>query len=253
MADSLTIIDENKVLDVVLLAGKVLLESGAETYRVEDTMGRIAASFGLDDTYAFVTSTAIMFSLNDRTNTRLVRVRERTTDLEKTAIANNVSRKISQNKITLDEAKTELIHLEQASLQFSFIVKFLSAAIASGFFLFMFGGVAHDFIYAVMAGAGAFLTFDLVQRYIQIKFFSEFISSMVVIAVAASFTKLGMTVNQDIITIAGVMPLVPGILITNAIRDLMAGELLAGMSRGVEAALTAFAIGAGVAVVLIIF
>ena len=253
MADSLTIIDENKVLDVVLLAGKVLLESGAETYRVEDTMGRIAASFGLDDTYAFVTSTAIMFSLNDRTNTRLVRIRERTTDLEKIAIANNVSRKISQNKITLDEAKTELIHLEQASLQFSFIVKFLSAAIASGFFLFMFGGVAHDFIYAAMAGAGAFLTFDLVQRYIQIKFFSEFISSMVVIAIAASFTKLGMTVNQDIITIAGVMPLVPGILITNAIRDLMAGELLAGMSRGVEAALTAFAIGAGVAVVLILF
>ncbi|UEX89752.1 threonine/serine exporter family protein [Staphylococcus ratti] len=253
MADSLTIIDENKVIDVVLLAGKVLLESGAETYRVEDTMGRIAASFGLEDTYAFVTSTAIMFSLNNRTNTRLVRVRERTTDLEKIAIANNVSRKISQNQLTLDQAKSELIHLEQASLQFSFIVKFLSAAIASGFFLFMFGGVANDFIYAVMAGAGAFLTFDLVQRYIQIKFFSEFISSMVVIGVAASFTKLGMTVNQDIITIAGVMPLVPGILITNAIRDLMAGELLAGMSRGVEAALTAFAIGAGVAVVLILF
>ncbi|AJC96732.1 threonine/serine exporter family protein [Staphylococcus hyicus] len=253
MADSLTIIDENKVIDVVLLAGKVLLESGAETYRVEDTMGRIAASFGLDDTYAFVTSTAIMFSLNDRTNTRLVRVRERTTDLEKIAIANNVSRKISQNQLTLDQAKSELIHLEHASLQYSFILKFLSAAIASGFFLFMFGGVAHDFIYAVMAGAGAFLTFDLVQRYIQIKFFSEFISSMVVITIAASFTKLGMTVNQDIITIAGVMPLVPGILITNAIRDLMAGELLAGMSRGVEAALTAFAIGAGVAVVLIIF
>lgn len=253
MADSLTIIDENKVIDVVLLAGKVLLESGAETYRVEDTMGRIAASFGLEDTYAFVTSTAIMFSLNDRTNTRLVRVRERTTDLEKIAIANNVSRKISQNQLTLDQAKSELIHLEHASLQYSFILKFISAAIASGFFLFMFGGVVHDFIYAVIAGAGAFLTFDLVQRYIQIKFFSEFISSMVVITVAASFTKLGMTVNQDIITIAGVMPLVPGILITNAIRDLMAGELLAGMSRGVEAALTAFAIGAGVAVVLIIF
>ena len=49
------------------------------------------------------------------------------------------------------------------------------------------------------------------------------------------------------------MPLVPGILITNAIRDLMAGELLAGMSRGVEAALTSFAIGAGVAIVLLIF
>ncbi|MBI5974054.1 threonine/serine exporter family protein [Staphylococcus canis] len=253
MSDSLTIIDENKVIDVVLLAGKVLLESGAETYRVEDTMGRIAASFGLDDTYAFVTSTAIIFSLNNRTNTRLVRVRERTTDLEKIALTNNISRKVSRNELTLDEAKAELIHLNRASLQYSFLMKFLSAAIASGFFLFMFGGVRHDFIFAVLAGAGAFLTFDLVQRYIQIKFFSEFISAMVVITVAAFFTKIGWAINQDIITIAGVMPLVPGILITNAIRDLLAGELLAGMSRGVEAALTSFAIGAGVAIVLLIF
>lgn len=91
------------------------------------------------------------------------------------------------------------------------------------------------------------------QRYIQIKFFSEFISAAVVIMIAATFSKFGLTENQDIITIAGVMPLVPGILITNAIRDLMAGELLAGMSRGVEAALTSFAIGAGVAIVLLIF
>lgn len=253
MTEGLTIIDENKVIDVVLLAGKVLLESGAETYRVEDTMGRIAASFGLGDTYAFVTSTAIIFSLNDRTNTRLVRVRERTTDLEKIALANNISRKISRNVLSLDEAKSELIHLEHASLQYSSIIKFLAASLACGFFLFMFGGVRHDFIYAVIAGGGAFLTFDLVQRFIQIKFFSEFISAMVVIAIAAFFTKIGWAMNQDIITIAGVMPLVPGILITNAIRDLMAGELLAGMSRGVEAALTAFAIGAGVAIVLLIF
>ena len=73
------------------------------------------------------------------------------------------------------------------------------------------------------------------------------------IGVAAVTHKLGLSVNQDIITIAGVMPLVPGILITNAIRDLMAGELLAGMSRGMEAALTAFAIGAGVAIILLFF
>ena len=46
-------------------------------------MNRIAHSYGLHDTYSFVTSSAIIFSLNDRTNTRLIRIRERTTDLEK--------------------------------------------------------------------------------------------------------------------------------------------------------------------------
>ena len=115
----------------------------------------------------------------------------------------------------------------------------------------MFGGVASDTWIACLRWH-SFLTFSFVQKYIQIKFFSEFVASAVVISIAAIFTKLGIAKNQDIITIASVMPLVPGILITNAIRDLLAGELLAGMSRGVEAALTAFAIGAGVAIVLLL-
>ena len=114
-----------------------------------------------------------------------------------------------------------------------FIFTKLFAAIACGFFLFMFGGVASDCWIAVIAGGAAFLTFSLVQRFIQIKFFSEFVASAVVITIA-TFTKLGIATNQNIITISSVM-LVPGILICNAIRDLMAGELLAGMSRGVEA------------------
>lgn len=253
MSESITIIDENKVIDLVLIAGRILLESGAETYRVEDTMTRIAASYGLEDTYSFVTSTAIIFSLNDRTSTRLIRVRERTTDLEKIALTNSLSRKIASKTLTLDEAKSELVHLHNASLQYSFLTQLLAASIACGFFLFMFGGTKQDFLFAILAGAGAFATFSFVQRFIQIKFFSEFISAAVVVGIAAISYKSGLAVNQDIITIAGVMPLVPGILITNAIRDLMAGELLAGMSRGVEAALTAFAIGAAVAIVLILF
>ena len=122
MSDSITIIDEDKVIDVVLIAGRILLESGAETYRVEDTMTRIAASFGLDDTYSFVTSTAIIFSLNNRTNTRLIRIRERTTDLEKIALTNSLSRKISNNELNIDQAKSELVHLHHASLQYSSIL-----------------------------------------------------------------------------------------------------------------------------------
>ena len=164
MSDSITIIDENKVIDVVLIAGRILLEAGAETYRVEDTMNRIAHSYGLHDTYSFVTSTAIIFSLNDRTSTRLIRIRERTTDLEKIALTNSLSRKISNNQLTIDEAKTELIHLRRASLQYSFFMNFLAAFIACGFFLFMFGGTASDFWIACLAGGAAFLTLVLYKN-----------------------------------------------------------------------------------------
>ena len=162
MNNSITIIDENKVIDVVLIAGRILLESGAETYRVEDTMNRIAHSYGLNDTYSFVTSTAIIFSLNDRTNTRLIRIRDRTTDLEKIALTNSLSRKIAKNELTIDEAKSELIHLSKASLQYSFLLNFFAAAIACGFFLLMFGGVVSDCWIAILAGGAAFLTFSFV-------------------------------------------------------------------------------------------
>ena len=60
----------------------------------------------------------------------------------------------------------------------------------------MFGGVASDCWIAVIAGGAAFLTFSLVQRFIQIKFFSEFVASAVVITIAATFTKLGIATNQ---------------------------------------------------------
>ncbi len=40
-------LDKYEIMDVSLLAGKIMLESGAETYRVEDTMMRIAASYGI--------------------------------------------------------------------------------------------------------------------------------------------------------------------------------------------------------------
>lgn len=54
---------------------------------------------------------------------------------------------------------------------------------------------------------------------------------------------------MDQIIIGSVMPLVPGLLLTNAVRDLIAGHFVSGLSKGAEALLTAFAIGSGIAVV----
>ena len=171
-----TIIDENKIIDVVMTAGRILLESGAETYRVEDTMARIATSYGLENTHSFVTSTAIIFSLNDRTNTRLIRIDERSTDLEKISLTNQISRKIANNELSIDEAKSELIHLHHAALQFPFWLKVLAAAIASACFLPMFGGKQPDVIPSFIAGGTGYLTMAIVHNTIRIKFFTEFIN-----------------------------------------------------------------------------
>ena len=53
-----------------------------------------------------------------------------------------------------------------------------------------------------------------------------------------------------LILTGALMPLVPGLALTNALRDLFKGDLLSGMVKICEALLTAFALGGGVGIIL---
>ena len=96
--------DYELVVDCCLLAGRLMMESGAETYRAEDTMDRMAVSQKLTESQSFVTPTGIIFSGNKNLPTRLVRIKARTTDLGKISLVNNVSRKLAIGEISIEEA-----------------------------------------------------------------------------------------------------------------------------------------------------
>ncbi|WP_456277336.1 threonine/serine exporter family protein [Bacillus sp. AK128] len=241
------------IIDVCLLAGKIMLQSGAETYRVEDTMARIAASFGINYSESYVTPTGIIFSTGGPEPTKLVRIMSRTTDLHKVTVVNSISRGISNGELSLDEALEQLLHVDRSNESFPLWLQILSAAIASGCFLVMFQGGWSDFFPACIAGGIGFIVSDYINRAIEIKFFAEFSASLVIGLLALLFVVTGVGQELDKIIIGSVMPLVPGLLITNAVRDLMAGHLVSGISKGAEAFLTATAIGGGISMVILLF
>ncbi|EKN63008.1 threonine/serine exporter family protein [Schinkia azotoformans] len=240
----------NEVVECCLLAGKLMLQGGAETYRVEDTMMRIAATYGFENSHSYVTPTGIIFAVDQMEATRIIRITERSTDLQKVTLVNSVSRGIASREITIQEAHEQLHKIESTTHAYPIFTQIAAAAIASGCFLIMFKGGWHDFFPALVTGGLGFIFFLYVSRFVNIKFLSEFLSSFVIGLLAVLFVKTGMGQELDKIIIGSVMPLVPGLLITNAVRDLMAGHLVSGLSKGAEAFLTAFAIGAGVAVVI---
>jgi uncharacterized membrane protein YjjP (DUF1212 family) len=243
------------VMDLCLLAGKIMLENGAETYRVEDTMMRLAKSFGIKETHSYVTPTGIFFSAEgaEPTKTRLIRIVERTTDLKKVTLVNAISRQIAAGEIGYDEAYQALKEIEASGHSFSFVLQLFAAAVASGCFLIMFKGGWSDFLPAVLCGGFGYFTAVYLHKMVPIKFFSEFSAALVIGLVAFLLVKAGFGSEIDKIIIGSVMPLVPGLLLTNGIRDLMAGHLVSGLSKGAEALLTAFALGSGIAVVLSFF
>lgn len=243
-----------EVAQVCLLAGKIMLENGGETYRVEDTMTRVARAFGLPNAHSFVTPTGIIFSIDGpEQTTRLIRISERSTNLHKVTVVNAVSRRISQGELTVQEAYRLLEQVEAASPGFPIWIKIVSAAVASGCFLIMFGGTWLDFIPALITGGAGYAFLIYFTRLVPIKFFSEFLASLLIGTMAHLLLKSGLGHDLDKIIIGSVMPLVPGLLITNAVRDLMAGHFVSGLSKGAEAFLTAFAIGAGIAFVLSLY
>jgi uncharacterized membrane protein YjjP (DUF1212 family) len=240
------------IMEVCLLAGKIMLQSGGETYRVEDTMMRIAAAFGIQTTHSYVTPTGIIFSAEgtEPTKTKLIRISERSTDLKKVAMVNSISRSISSGEMNINEALKQLKEIDSLDVTFPFKYQVAAASLASGCFMIMFNGGWNDFLPSMVTGGLGYLSFVYFHRFVPIKFFSEFLASFVIGLLSVLFVKLGLGNQLDKIIIGSVMTLVPGLLVTNAIRDLMAGHLVSGLSKGAEAFLTAFAIGAGIAVVL---
>lgn len=241
-----------EIMEVCLLAGKIILQSGGETYRVEDTMMRIAAAYGIEKSHSYVTPTGIIFSAEgaEPTKTKLIRISERSTDLKKVSMVNSISRRISSGEVNIQEAMKLLKEIDTMDLAFPFKIQVAAASLASGCFMIMFNGHWNDFIPSMISGSAGYLSFVYFHRFVPIKFFSEFLASFIIGLLSLIFVNIGLGHQLDKIIIGSVMSLVPGLLLTNAIRDLMAGHLVSGLSKGAEAFLTAFAIGAGIAVVL---
>lgn len=246
----MTVVDKEMAIDCCLLAGRLMMEAGAETYRVEDTMERMARTQELSAIESFVTPTGIILSPGSPYHTKLIRIRSRSTDLEKVALVNGVSRKLSTNEYTLEEAYSRLLEIERANVMFPLWLQILAASIASACFLVLYEGIWSDMPAAFIAGGVGLIFVTIVHELTKVKFFAEFIAALSVALVAFLTVQMNFGTDLDKIIIGGVMPLVPGLLITNAVRDLMAGHFMSGLSKGAEAFLTAFAIGAGVALVL---
>ena len=99
------------LVDTAVLAGEIMLCSGAETYRVEDTISRILKTTRLEKTEAFVTTAGIFVTLDDPTIDAISlvqRVMNRSTNLNNIYLTNDISRKICADKITIEEAYDEL-------------------------------------------------------------------------------------------------------------------------------------------------
>ena len=107
-----------------------------------------------------------------------------------------------------------------------------------------------DFPAAAIVGATGFISFYYFKRFTNVKFLSELVAAVIMTVLAAGLVHIFPQMIIDHILTGALMPLVPGLALTNALRDLFKGDILSGMVKICEALLTAFALGGGVGIVL---
>lgn len=242
------IINSNHAIDFAGLAGELLLKNGAETSRVEDTITRICRRAGFIDIDVLVFPTGIIINgiCDGLRLTRVIRIHARDINLTVVSAVNDISRRFAAEKISLEEGSAILEKMQTTNFaDHTLLWISLAGALASGAATVLLGGSWQDIAPAVLAtalvriitGTAAFNLAYILQLYVA-GLFAGLIGSL--------FVNFGFGQHLDKIIVGALLPLVPGVALTNAIRDFITGDLLSGTLRMTEALLIAAALAGGV-------
>lgn len=240
--------DYKMLVDMAALAGTLMLENGAEIYRVEDTIRYILGVSGLETRQAFVVSTGLMLSLDDPSIdaiTVIRRVDSKGIQLNVITMVNEISREFCLKKITLEEAYSKMKNLKVN--QYSGLVKDAALIFVSAFFTGMLGGTILDMIAAGVLGILLAVWTWLSRGLRMHSIIHSFVGSLLMASGAVGIMHIpAILIHLNLVIIGAIMSLVPGAAITNAIRDTLHGDYSAGGAKILEAFVKAAMIALGV-------
>lgn len=246
---NVSLVDE--VLDLLIAAGEIMLKSGAETYRIEETVEKIGKAYTKGFVEIFATPTGLFISFEDEmgvVRTRLKRIKGRKIDLTKIAQINNLSRSIALNQIELAEAKKYVQEVKIQGDTYPPRIKTLAYGLAAGCFAYVFGGKLGEMLVALLAGIIFSLVTNMFDKRVNMVF-TAFIGG-IIISFIAVLGEYYARLNSNAIIMGTIMLFVPGVAITNTIRDTLFEDYLSAAARGLEALLISLSVAAGAGLVL---
>lgn len=247
--------EHSMVLDISHRAGKLLLESGAEIARIEETMTRICNYFGVESESIYVVSNGIFLTAEDEKGGCYAKVEHiplHQTRLDRVAAVNQLSREIEQGKFSLPEVERTLDDIQNMREKSRFL-QTAAAGIGSGSFCILLGGRLREGACALLAGSLVYLFMMFVGGTRMSKVTGTIAGSFFTCCLCCFFQWVGPGVYLDYMVIGAIMPLIPGVAFTVAIRDIVNGDYISGFVRMMDALLVFFCIAGGVALGLSLY
>lgn len=241
--------------EMLLEIGSLLMVSGANTERVKVTISRIAGAFGCDSDL-LITNHALMITLNNRQKNKVFTsvkwVPNMHLNFNLISDISIMSWKIVLENWSVERINRELLLLNRKPLYPRYLVLLL-VALAGASFCRLFGGGIIEMTAAFLA---SFLGLYVRQEAMKLKFnfyLSIFFASATASLVAGFYFYFNPTETYIHAFSTSVLFLIPGVPMINAFSDLIDGNILNGITRGVNVLIMAFAIALGLVLALLIY
>lgn len=235
-------------LTCALDVGEGMLTRGAEVGRVEDTITRILKAKGACRVDVFTITSSIVvtghWEFGALTETR--RVREGSYDMASLSALNALSRDICREGLGPEEIAARLSDIHRGPV-YPFALTVLFYGMTAAVFSLFFEGSLLDA--AISGGIGMLIRLmTAALRQLRVPNLAATLLCAVVGGfLAHGLMGLGVPCAADKIAIGDIMLLVPGIGMTNAIRDMFTGDMISGLLRFSEALLVSLALAWGFA------
>ncbi|MBU9725288.1 threonine/serine exporter family protein [Diplocloster modestus] len=241
--------DYQSLTDTAVLAGEIMLKNNAETYRCEETINHMLKAQKPARVEAVVLTTSILVTASDRDMNPITvvrRIKNRDTNLNRICRVNEISRRFCAGALSLKETREELMSVSREKIYRPYLVN-LCLVLVSIFYTMLLGGHAIDCVNAAVCGIlMAAMTYGGSRLGLR-PFIRDFcICAAIAVCACAVGRFLPVPVHLDLIIIATMMPMMPGVAVTNAARDTLQGDYMSGGARMLEAFVKALAIALGV-------
>lgn len=239
--------DYYHLLELCSDLGYLLAMSGAETFRVEDTIHRIMASYNIEvEVFAIPNNLIVSIeSENGKPMTRMRRIGFHGNNLHAVEQYNALSRKICYEKPDPTMAIQWLAETTASLRNYNLPLIVLGSMMGAAGYAVFFGGGLIDFLCGALCGALIGIVNHCLNKMKVNPFFSTIVLSLILAISAYSLGVLKIVPRVDCVIIGALMILLPGLVFTNAVRDIIYGDTNSGINRIMQVLLVAAAIALG--------
>lgn len=247
-----TVREANEYLCHILDIGEAMLNCGGEVSRVEDSIRRICMAYGAEKADVFTITSNITVTIYAPSFGALTQIRRVTGkggfDLYRLERLNQLSRRICQQHLTLEETQAEMERILSLE-KYPFWLQIITYAFISASFSLFFGGSYMDAVASGLIGVVLKCGERLLQGAGANGLLTSLVCSCLGGLLAGLSVRWGLGESVDMISIGNIMLLIPGIALTNSLRDMFSGDTISGLMRFIEAIILALTIAFGFALV----